>query len=253
VPELSSNGVHAGTFRYEIGKLDAVPEVAYQGDLGLTYESQNWYVDLSLFQNNIQNYVYSERVQNRAGTDSLFQGNVPVFRYAQGNARLQGLEGMITYNPASARWLSLTQTYSSVFGRNLSATTNDAQFLPFMPAPRWATQLRFTRDRFKNRLRNLYAMLDVEVTQRQDRFLAAFNTETATPGYTLVNIGAGGDVTGNRKQTLFSVYFSTTNLFDVVYQAHQSRLKYLDANRVTGRIGVFNPGRNVSLKVVVPF
>ncbi|HEX9958809.1 MAG TPA: TonB-dependent receptor, partial [Fibrella sp.] len=56
VPELSSNGVHAGTFRYEIGKLDAVPEVAYQGDLGLTYESQSWYVDLSLFQNSIQNY-----------------------------------------------------------------------------------------------------------------------------------------------------------------------------------------------------
>jgi iron complex outermembrane recepter protein len=93
----------------------------------------------------------------------------------------------------------------------------------------------------------------VEVTQRQDRFLAASNTETATPGYTLVHIGAGADVTGNRKQTLFSVYFSTTNLFDVIYQAHQSRLKYLDPNNATGRIGVFNMGRNMSLKVVVPF
>lgn len=253
VPELSSNGVHAGTFRYEIGKLDAVPEVAYQGDLGMTFESKNWYVDLSLFQNSIQNYIYSERVLNRAGTDSLFQGNVPVFRYAQGDARLRGLEGMVTYNPASARWFSITQTYSSVFGRNLSATTDDAQFLPFMPAPRWVTQLRLTRDRIGNRFRNLYATMDVEVTQRQDRFLAASNTETATPGYTLVHIGAGGDITGNRKQTLFSVYFSTTNLFDVIYQAHQSRLKYLDRNNATGRVGVFNLGRNVSLKVVVPF
>ncbi|RYF78097.1 MAG: ABC-F family ATP-binding cassette domain-containing protein [Cytophagaceae bacterium] len=93
----------------------------------------------------------------------------------------------------------------------------------------------------------------VEVTQQQDRFLAASNTETATPGYTLVHIGAGGDVTGNRKQTLFSVYFSTTNLFDIIYQSHQSRLKYLDRNNATGRVGVFNLGRNVSLKVVVPF
>ena len=253
VPELSSNGVHAGTFRYEIGKIDAVPEVAYQGDLGLTYESKNWYVDLSLFQNSIQNYTFSERVLNRTGTDSLFQGEIPVFRYAQGNARLQGLEGMVTYNPASARWFSITQTYSSVFGRNLSATTADAQFLPFMPAPRWATQIRLTRDRISNRFRNLYATMDVEITQKQDRFLAASNTETATPGYTLVNIGAGSDITGNRKQTLFSVYFSTTNLFDVVYQAHQSRLKYLDPNNATGRIGVFNMGRNMSLKVVVPF
>ncbi len=253
VPELSSNGVHAGTFRYEIGKLDAVPEVAYQADLGLTYESRDWYIDLSLFQNSIQNYTYSQRVQTRAGADSLFQGDIPVFRYAQGNARLQGLEGTMTYNPAAARWFSLTQTYSSVFGRNLAATTADARFLPFMPAPRWVTQVRISRDRYKNRLRNLYASVDLEVTQRQGRFLAAFNTETATPGYTLVHLGAGADITSNRKRTLFSVYLSATNVFDVVYQAHQSRLKYLDVNPVTGRIGVFNMGRNVSVKLVVPF
>ncbi|CCG99003.1 putative tonB-dependent receptor [Fibrella aestuarina BUZ 2] len=253
VPELSSNGVHAGTFRYEIGKLDAVPEVAYQGDLGFTYESPNWYVDFSLFQNSIQNYVYSERVQTTAGIDSLFQGNVPVYRYAQGNARLQGMEGTVTFNPAAARWFSLTQTYSAVFGRNLSAVAENAQYLPFMPAPRWVSQLRLTRDRIKSRFRNLYATLDVEVTQRQDRFLAAYNTETATPGYTLVHVGAGADVTGNQKQTLFSVFLSANNLFDVIYQAHQSRLKYLDVNNATGRVGVFNMGRNVSLKVVVPF
>ncbi|MBO0932418.1 TonB-dependent receptor [Fibrella aquatilis] len=253
VPELSSNGVHAGTFRYEIGKVDAVPEVAYQGDVGLTYESRDWYIDASLFQNSIEQYIYSERVLNRAGTDSLYQGSIPVFRYAQGDARLQGMEGTVTYNPAAARWFSLTQTYSAVFGRNLSATTDDAQFLPFMPAPRWVTQLRLSRDRWGNRFRNLYATLDVEITQQQDRFLAASNTETATPGYTLVHLGAGGDITNNAKRTVFSVYVSATNLFDVIYQAHQSRLKYLDANNATGRVGVFNMGRNISLKVVVPF
>jgi iron complex outermembrane recepter protein len=253
VPELSSNGVHAGTFRYEIGKADAQPEVAYQGDVGLTYENTDWYVDLSLFQNSISNYVFSERVQNRAGADSLFQGEIPVFRYAQGDARLQGLEGTVTYNPARARWFALTQTYSAVFGRNLSATAEGATYLPFMPAPRWVTQLRLTRDRFGNRLRNAYATLDVEVTQRQDRFLAAYNTETATPGYTLVHLGAGADITTNSKRTLFSVYLAATNLFDIIYQAHQSRLKYLDPNPATGRMGVFNMGRNVSLKVVIPF
>jgi iron complex outermembrane recepter protein len=253
VPELSSNGVHAGTFRYEIGKADAVPEVAYQGDVGLTYESRDWYLDFSLFQNDIRNYVFSQRVQNRAGADSLFQGEIPVFRYAQGDARLQGVEGTVTWNPARARWFALTQTYSAVFGRNRSATVEGAQFLPFMPAPRWVTQVRITRDRYGNRVRNAYATLDVEVTQRQDRFLAAYNTETATPGYTLVHLGAGADITTNGKRTLFSVYLAATNLFDVIYQAHQSRLKYLDPNPATGRIGVFNMGRNLSLKVVVPF
>jgi iron complex outermembrane receptor protein len=254
VPELSSNGIHAGTFRYEIGNLRAVPEVAYQGDIGLTYESPDWYLDLSLFQNSIQNYTYSERVQSSTGQDTLFNGSVPIFRYTQGNARLRGMEGTVTYNPRAARWFSLTQSYSSVFGENLSATETDSRYLPFMPAPRWITQLKLTRDRWaKNRFRNLYATVDLEIHQRQDRFLAAFGTETATPGYQLVNLGVGGDVVADGRRTLFSVYVSANNLFDVAYQAHQSRLKYLDVNAATGRTGVFNMGRNLSLKLVVPF
>lgn len=253
VPELSSNGIHAGTFRYEIGNLRAVPEVAYQGDLGLTYEDKTWYLDLSIFQNSIQNYTYSERVQKANGQDTLFDGNVPIFRYTQGNARLRGVEGTVTFSPPMASWFSITQSYSAVFGENLSAREVGSQYLPFMPAPRWLTQVKLTKDRWASRFRNLYATLDLEVHQRQDRFLAAFGTETATPGYTLVNLGFGGDVVADGKRTLFSVYLSANNLFDVAYQAHQSRLKYLDVNNRTGRVGVFNMGRNLSLKLVVPF
>lgn len=257
VAELSSNGEHAGTFRYEIGNLNAVPEVSVQGDVGATYEGKSVYVDLSLFQNNIQNYIYSERVQTAAGADSI-NGGVPVFRYVQGNARLRGLEATATINPASARWFSVTQSFSSVFARNLSSKEPGAEYLPFMPAPRWITQVKLTRDRWKNqsgeaRLRNVYVSADLEIHQRQDRFLAAYNTETATPGYTLVNLGFGGDVVGRSKRTLFSLFVAATNLFDVAFQAHQSRLKYLDPNPATGRMGVFNMGRNVSVRLVVPF
>ncbi|PMD98788.1 TonB-dependent receptor [Siphonobacter sp. BAB-5405] len=253
VPELSSNGIHAGTFRYEIGKLDAVPEVAYQGDLGLTYEDKNWYVDLSVFQNSIQNYTYSERVQKPNGQDTLYNGNVPIYRYAQGNARLRGMEGTVTFNPQAARWFSITQSYSAVFGDNLSAREAEAQYLPFMPAPRWISQVKLTKDRYRDFLRNLYLTVDLEVTQKQNRFLAAYGTETATPGYQLVNIGLGTDIVTKNKRTLASFYFSANNVFDVAYQSHQSRLKYLDVNPRTGRAGVFNMGRNLSFKLIIPF
>ena len=39
---------------------------------------------------------------------------------------------------------------------------------------------------------------------------------------------------------------------DVAYQNHLSRLKYAAVNNVTGRQGVFNMGRNFSVKVNVP-
>ena len=42
------------------------------------------------------------------------------------------------------------------------------------------------------------------------------------------------------------------NLLDRAYQSHLSRLKYLDPNPVTGRQGVYNMGRNVTFKLVVP-
>ena len=42
------------------------------------------------------------------------------------------------------------------------------------------------------------------------------------------------------------------NLTDVCYQDHLSRLKYADFNLVTGRQDVFNMGRNIVFKVVVP-
>jgi iron complex outermembrane receptor protein len=53
-------------------------------------------------------------------------------------------------------------------------------------------------------------------------------------------------------KTLFSLNLSVNNVFDVSYQNHLNRLKYTDLNVVTGRTGVFNMGRNISLKINVP-
>ena len=42
------------------------------------------------------------------------------------------------------------------------------------------------------------------------------------------------------------------NLLNRAYQSHLSRLKYTDINNVTGRQGVYNMGRNVTLKLNIP-
>jgi iron complex outermembrane receptor protein len=49
-----------------------------------------------------------------------------------------------------------------------------------------------------------------------------------------------------------SVYAGMNNLLDVAYQHHLSRLKYTDMNQLTGRTGVYNMGRNFSVKVNIP-
>lgn len=251
VPEISSNGEHAGTFRYEIGNINQQSEVSLQNDFGFTYENTSWYADVNFFSNRIQNYTFSERVQTRAGQDSIING-VPVFRYQQGNARLLGMEAVLTFNPMSARWLSITESYSLVNGVNLSAKNDSAKYLPFMPPPRWLTTLKLTKDTWGKNLRNAYLTLELEHNQQQNKVLLAYNTETFTPAYSLLNIGTGATITNRKKQALFSLYLNVNNVLDKAYQSHQSRLKYLDTNLSTGRQGVFNMGRNVSVKVVVP-
>jgi iron complex outermembrane receptor protein len=68
----------------------------------------------------------------------------------------------------------------------------------------------------------------------------------------LLNAGFGADFVNKKDQTLFSISFSAMNLADVAYQNHLSRLKYAEENQATGRTGVFNMGRNFSIKLNVP-
>ena len=48
------------------------------------------------------------------------------------------------------------------------------------------------------------------------------------------------------------MYASCENITNRAYQNHLSRLKYFDVNKASGRMGVFNMGRNFTFKVVVP-
>ncbi|KAB7731827.1 TonB-dependent receptor [Rudanella paleaurantiibacter] len=253
-PELSANGEHAGTFRYEIGNPNLKSETSFQSDLGVVYETPELSITASLFRNGIQNYTYSEKVLNRLGQDSIVDPARPIltYRYVQGNAVLYGAEAQLVYNPAGAKWLHLSGTYSLVRSRNLSAQGDSARYLPFLPPPRTIVQAKLTRTELGRALRNAYAQTEVEYNQAQNQALLAFGTETPTPAFTLWNIGAGADVVGKDGQTRFSVYVSINNLLDRAYQSHQNRLKYFGENPATGRLGVYNMGRNASIKVVVP-
>lgn len=87
---------------------------------------------------------------------------------------------------------------------------------------------------------------------QQNKPFFAYNTETSTPGYTLLNAAIGTDILNKKEATLFSIHFAGINLTNAAYQNHLSRLKYAGENMVTGKIGVFNPGRNFSLKINIP-
>ena len=102
------------------------------------------------------------------------------------------------------------------------------------------------------RLRNLVVQFEVDHSFKQQRPFTAYGTETTTKGYTLLNASVHIALL-RRGKVLVHLYLNATNLGDVAYQSHLSRLKYAELNAATGRTGVFNMGRNFSLRLNVPF
>jgi iron complex outermembrane receptor protein len=102
-------------------------------------------------------------------------------------------------------------------------------------------------------IKNGYAKIGLDYYLRQDKIYYKYGNETVTPDYGLLNIGVGGDICSKTTgYKFFSVFITANNILDVAYQSNMSRLKYTDPNNVTGRIGVYNMGRNISFKILIP-
>ena len=260
--ELASNGVHEGSIRYELGNQQLKAEYSLQADLGVDFTSRYVSAQLALFANRIDNYIFTHRV-----AEEMEEGYL-TYAYTQGDARLLGFEAGMDIHPIHS--VHFSNTFSYVDAQLLHAD-DDTKYLPFTPAPKWTTELKwelqhhshstvsshamheYRHDHPKNgvALNNLYVAAGLDCYFRQSHVYRADDTETPTPGYALLSLSAGTDIQVKGKK-IDELYVSADNLLNKAYQNHLSRLKYADMNVVTGRRGVYNMGRNITFKVVVP-
>ena len=187
---------------------------------------------MALFANNIANYIYLQRL---SVDDNQYQ-------YQSGTARLWGFEMMCDIHPVEV--LHFENTFSYVNARQLHQPA-DSRWLPFTPAPRWTSDLRYDIIRDGQLLNNLFVSLGLECYLRQSHAHTANDTETVTPSYTLLNLTAGTDIR-YRGRRVASIYLTGQNLTNRAYQSHLSRLKYADGP------GICNMGRSFGIKVLVP-
>jgi iron complex outermembrane receptor protein len=252
--ELASNGAHEGTNRYEYGEQNLESERSIQLDAGVDLDFDHISIFLNGFYNRIHDFIFYRRLQSAMGGDSLVELDgemLEAFRYNQSDARLQGIEVVVDLHPHPLDWLHFENTYYITRGKFTEAIEGTRN-MPMIPAQRWTSELRTNFNKVGKTLKNAYFRVEMEKTFDQGRPFTAYNTETATPGYTVLNAGLGTDVSLATDRTTFSLHFSAQNITDEAYQHHLNRLKYSDVNEVTGRRGVFNMGRNFSLKLVIP-
>lgn len=220
--ELTSNGVHEGTNRYEVGNSDLKTEQNVQTDLNLEYKSSHIEFFVNGFYNHINNYIYT------SPTGEIIDDNV-VFDYIQNDAKLYGGEIGLHFHPHPLDWLHYETSFETVTGKK-----QNGDYLPLIPANNWNNTIR-TEFKIKNWLEDGFATLNVSSTFNQNN-VSGF--ETKSNGYTLLNLGFGGTV--KLGKTIFDLNLNANNLLDKEYTAHLSRLK-ID--------GIPNMGRNIVLGV----
>ncbi|MBS1661359.1 MAG: TonB-dependent receptor, partial [Bacteroidetes bacterium] len=256
ITEIASNGLDPGAHIIYLGNRNFVPELSWQQDLGLEYHQAALDLNLTLFNNHIQHYIYLSQLADAQGnpvTDA--QGN-KTFQYEQASAQLYGLEATASLHPETLKGFSLESAFAFVQGTNkkkeYAHTGTQGEYLPFIPPMRWTTNLEQSL-KISPTL-TLTAKAGFEYNAAQNRYLALYNTETATPAYTLLHIGAGADIRCS-SSLVIQWQVQVDNLLNTACQSNLSRLKYFEyySHSPNGHTGIYNMGRSINTRITIPF
>jgi iron complex outermembrane receptor protein len=243
IAELSSNGVHEGVFRYEIGNADLKPEQSYQFDASFDYQNQYLSASIGGFANIINNFIY----YSTAGTTTAVEdeeGNskdYPVYNFVQDNAFLRGIEASLTLHPVS--FIHFENGFS--YTRATNRTTKES--LPFIPAATLRNELRFEPK--ITGTSNSYLSIGIDNFFKQTK-IDSF--EQATGSYTLLNAAIGTSLRIGKTQEI-TIYAAGKNLLDKAYYDHLSRFKPGRLSDEDPSLGIYNQGRNITFGINLPF
>ena len=260
INELSSNELSPGSNAFELGNLRLKAEHGYEIDFAYGNNGSEVNYELGGYYNYIDNFIFSDRLGSVNGGDSILVGE-PVFQYVANNAISAGITATLNIHPSAVRWLEwnngFTWSYSYFPGQ-----TDSTQHIPFTPAPRWTSTLKFRlNDQPHSVLSSAYVYFGLAKYWAQHDIYSALYTELPSFAYTLFNTGIGMNfVNPINKHVVCSFMVNCTNLFNIAYVDHLSHNQYFLAYNggtiatVTQQSqGIYNMGRNIGLKLIVPF
>lgn len=223
--ELTSNGQHE--LRYEIGNRNLVPENAFETDLSFHYHKNNLTFDMAGFYNLVNNYIFISPTGDTTAT------GIDIYRYKQANSNLFGGEAGLHIHPEKFKWLHIQSSFSIVIGKQFQG-----DYLPFIPAHKYRFELRGEKEKLMF-INNAFISVNTCTAFNQDKTAP---DETSTAGYTIIDFTIGGSK--KVKNQLISFSISANNILDKKYIDHLSTLK---------EVNYYNPGRNITLNLKIPF
>lgn len=223
IAELTQNGMHG--IRYEEGNPELNSQRNYEADMSVHFHSKYIMLDISVFYNNINNYIYIAPTN-----DSTINGD-KIYRYTQSNAKLYGSEISIDAIPLS--WMDLSASFAYLMGQQ-----DNAMYLPFIPQNKLKFNLKLQKENCSF-LQDSYIKAGVQYAFAQ---LHPAMFESESNAYFLLHAGIGTKIRWNKQLMLFSIQIN--NIFNECYIDHLSTLK---------ESGYYNMGRNISFNIKIPF
>jgi iron complex outermembrane recepter protein len=245
VADLYANGLHQSAAAYEIGNPNLKPEQAYNGNLVLTYTGKRLTAEVGLYSNRIGNYTYLRPdpvpiVRQR--------GAFPSFSYTQVDATFRGLDLSLTYQLADRLSFSSKTSLLLVYNQ-----TNQS-YLVGIPPNRTDNSLRYEFKPSSGQTTKLYAQLNglfvaqqtrapAVTQQRDDRGRTIFTGDFAAPPPAYFLLGTELGLTVPLWHHTATFVLSGSNLTNTIYRDYLNRFRYF----------ADEPGRNISLKINIPF
>jgi iron complex outermembrane receptor protein len=198
--ELYNDGPHPGNATFEIGNPDLKRERGDGLDLSLRHLSDRLRTEVNYFYYHLSDFVFL------APTGEIEDGLIEA-AYSQATSRYTGVECRFDAALHSGLWLVSKLDYVN------AELTQDGTPLPRIPPLRGSVGIEASH-------KGLRFLPEVVMSNRQDRI---FPTETATPGYAVLNVTASYTIAQKHTAHVFSV--SSFNLGDRLYRNHLSFIK----------------------------
>ncbi|MCS6991754.1 MAG: TonB-dependent receptor [Chitinophagales bacterium] len=231
VNELYSEGLHHGVAALEYGNPALVPEKAFQATVSLDVHDHSIFAgELTAYHTRIYDFIY---LRPEPPAQLTIQGAFPVFRYAQTDAVLSGMDAAVTAHVSQA-W-SVASRVAILYAYDVG----NQDYLMLMPPHQGSVTVRWSP--FVPSLYEPFVSTTLEHTLQQRRVPAGSDYTEPPPAYTLLSASAGLGIRLGRFP--LSWQLSGTNLTNRVYRNYLNRFRYY-ADEV---------GRNITLRLTLTF
>lgn len=228
--ELSADGVHHGSFRYERGNQDLKMERNVQMDFQWQKHKNDFIIQATPFVAYYFNYLYLRPTGSFAPAGT---SGGQIYEYTQSEALHGGFEFLYDFHIVDPLHTSINlQSYAGV---NL----DENRPLPMIPPAKLSVDIEYEWERKGKKISEIEFGFSPKYSAPQ---VLTERNELETPQYLLLNAHINMDIS-LWKTNKSILTFGVRNMLNTAYFDHISRFRI---------IGITEPGRNFYLNITVP-